>query len=152
MLQPQSGKLPSGERLKRIEASPNYKNGQFRNIHTTPQLTEGANIFSVMRKFFFGKSKNTKPPGKLPSKRTDLLHLDANENILVWFGHSSYFIQLDGKKILVDPVFSGNASPLKFTTKSFKGADVYTTDDMPVIDYLPCVIVIRIVYIYLIKC
>ena len=40
------------------------------------------------------------------------------------------------KKILVDPVFSGNASPVKFTTRSFKGSDIYTTDDMPVIDYL----------------
>ena len=62
MLQPQSGKLPSGKRLNRIELSPNYKKGQFRNINNTPQLTEGANLFSVMRKFFFGKSKNTRPP------------------------------------------------------------------------------------------
>ena len=136
MLQPQSGKLPSGERLKRIEASPNYKNGQFRNVHTTPQLTEGANLFSVMRKFFFGKSKNTRPPAALPSIKTDLLHMDPNENILVWFGHSSYFIQVDGKKILVDPVFSGSASPVSFTTKSFKGSDIYTVDDIPAIDYL----------------
>ncbi len=136
MLQPQSGKLPSGERLKRIEASPNYKKGQFRNIHTTPQLTEGANLFSVMRKFFFGKSKNTRPPGILPSKKTYLHKLDANENILVWFGHSSYFIQVDGKKILVDPVFSGSASPVSFTTKSFNGSDIYSVDDMPEIDYL----------------
>jgi L-ascorbate metabolism protein UlaG (beta-lactamase superfamily) len=45
-------------------------------------------------------------------------------------------MQVDGKKILVDPVFSGHASPLKFTTKSFKGADVYTTDDIPELDYL----------------
>jgi L-ascorbate metabolism protein UlaG (beta-lactamase superfamily) len=37
---------------------------------------------------------------------------------------------------LVDPVLSGTASPVKFTTRSFKGADVYTTDDIPPIDYL----------------
>ncbi|MFT3908262.1 MAG: MBL fold metallo-hydrolase [Ferruginibacter sp.] len=136
MLQPQSGKLASGERLRRIEDSVNYKNGQFQNIHTTPQLTEGANLFSVMRKFFFGKSRNTRPPSILPSKKTDLLQLDPGENVLVWFGHSSYFIQVDGKKILVDPVFSGSASPVSFTTKSFNGSDIYTVDDMPAIDYL----------------
>ena len=45
-------------------------------------------------------------------------------------------MQIDGKKILVDPVMSGAASPLSFTTKSFKGSDVYTTDDIPEIDYL----------------
>lgn len=55
---------------------------------------------------------------------------------LVWFGHSSYFIQLDGKRILVDPVFSGNASPIPRTATSFQGTDIYTVADLPDIDYL----------------
>lgn len=45
-------------------------------------------------------------------------------------------MQLDGKKILVDPVFSGHASPFSFMVKSFKGSDIYTPDDFPDIDYL----------------
>ncbi len=136
MRQPQFGKLPSGERLDRIAKSPYYKKGQFHNLHFTPQLTEGASLLSVMRKFFFGKSKHSRPGLALPSKKTDLVNLDPGKNILVWFGHSSYFMQVDGKKILVDPVFSGNASPISFTTKSFNGSDIYTTDDLPAIDYL----------------
>ena len=136
MQQRQFGKLPSGERLERIKKSPNYKDDHFQNIHLTPQLAEGVSMFTVMRKFFFEKNKHSKPPNILPSKKTDLLNLDPNKNILVWFGHSSYFMQVDGKKILVDPVFSGNASPLSFTTKSFLGSDVYTTEDFPEIDYL----------------
>ncbi|MEP7143236.1 MAG: MBL fold metallo-hydrolase [Ferruginibacter sp.] len=136
MQQPQFGKLPSGERSERIKKSPNYKDGQFQNIHFTPDLTEGVSMYTVLRKFFFGKSKHRKPPGILPSKKTDLLNLDINQNSLVWFGHSSYFIQVDGKNILVDPVFSGAASPLSFTTKSFPGTDIYSTDDLPEIDYL----------------
>jgi L-ascorbate metabolism protein UlaG (beta-lactamase superfamily) len=136
MKQPQFGKLPFGERLDRIIRSPNYKDDQFQNIHFTPQLAEDANMFTVMRKFFFGKSKHNKPANILPSKKTDLLHLGSEKNSLVWFGHSSYFLQIDGKKILVDPVFSGYASPVSFTTKSFPGSDVYTTDDIPDIDYL----------------
>jgi L-ascorbate metabolism protein UlaG (beta-lactamase superfamily) len=136
MRQPQFGKLPSGERLERIKKSPNYKNGRFQNIHFTPDLAEGVSMFTVMRKFFFGKSKFSRPPRILPSKKTDLLNLDPANNCLVWFGHSSYFLQVDGKKILVDPVFSGAASPISFTTRSFPGSDVYTTDDLPEIDYL----------------
>ena len=54
----------------------------------------------------------------------------------MWFGHSSYFLQVDGKRILVDPVFSGSASPVSFTTKAFRGSDVYTVEDLPAIDYL----------------
>lgn len=68
--------------------------------------------------------------------KTDLLNLPVNTNVLVWFGHSSYFIQIDGKRILVDPVLSGNASPIPRTAKSFKGTDIYTVSDLPDIDYL----------------
>jgi len=55
---------------------------------------------------------------------------------LVWFGHSSYFIQINQKRILVDPVFSGSASPIPNTIKSFEGTDIYSAKDLPEIDYL----------------
>jgi len=130
------GALPSGDRLKKISQSPNYRDGQFQNLNPTPALTEGASFFGIFREFFFDRNKQKQPPGPLPSMKTDLLHLDPAHNILVWFGHSSYFMQVDQKTILVDPVFSGNASPLSGTTKSFKGSDIYTVPDLPVIDYL----------------
>ena len=132
----QFGKVPAGTRLQAIKQSPNYMDGQFHNLNLTPQLTDGATMFSVMKSFFFGDKKRRRPATVLPSQKTNLHTLDAGSNVLVWFGHSSYFMQADGKKILVDPVFSGNASPIKGTTKSFEGSDVYTADDMPVIDIL----------------
>lgn len=131
---PKFGQLPSGERLERINKSPNFRNGIFHNQSLTTTMTDGANFFSVIGDFI--KSKNRKPKGLIPSTKTDLLDLDSSEDVLVWFGHSSYFIQIDGKKILVDPVFSGSVSPISFTNRAFKGTDRYTTDDMPFIDYL----------------
>lgn len=136
MQQPQFGKLPSGERLERIKKSPNYENNSFRNLRHTPDLTEGENIVSVLLDFLFTKKPRLKPIDSIPSMKTDLLNLDSGKDILVWFGHSSYFIQIDGKKILVDPVLSGSVSPISFTSKAFKGTDPYTTDDIPEIDYL----------------
>jgi L-ascorbate metabolism protein UlaG (beta-lactamase superfamily) len=68
--------------------------------------------------------------------KTDLHNLDRDKDILVWFGHSSYFMQIDGKRILVDPVLSRNASPFKSSIKAFKGTSPYDTDDIPGIDYL----------------
>ncbi len=134
--QPQFGQIPAGVRLERIRKSPHYTNGKFQNLRPTPDLTEGVSYYTVMKEFFFEKSKRSEPHDRLPSKKTDLLNLHPDSRTLVWFGHSSYFMQLDGKKILVDPVFSGGASPLKFTTPSYPGSDIYTTDDMPEIDYL----------------
>lgn len=133
---PQFGKAASGERLQLIQKSPHYRNGQFQNLSNTPALTEGVSYYTVLKEFFFRKSKRGKPAIELPSKTIDLLTFDKNKDALVWFGHSSYFLQIDGKRILVDPVLNGSASPIKFTTRSFKGSDVYTTDAIPEIDYL----------------
>jgi L-ascorbate metabolism protein UlaG (beta-lactamase superfamily) len=134
--QPQFGARASKEDLKRFQNSPNYKKGQFQNLNYTPQLTGDASVFKIMKEFFFNKDKRNLPQSVLPSKKTDLFQLDPGDDVLVWFGHSSYFMQLNGKKFLVDPVFSGHASPVGFTTRSFKGSDVYTADDIPPIDFL----------------
>ena len=128
------GKLLSGERLGRIKKSPNYKKGQFQNTNYTPTIAEGVSMFTVLKEFFFGKNKNGKPPGLLPSKKTNLLNSTVDRNRLVWFGHSSYFVQSMEKRFLL--ILSGSASPLSFTTKSYPGSDVYLTDDLPEIDYL----------------
>ncbi|MCO6147760.1 MBL fold metallo-hydrolase [Flavobacterium sp. NRK1] len=133
---PSFGRRPSGERLKAIEQSKNYKDGQFQNLSYTPDLKEGVSYYTVFKDFFFSKSKRSKPKNVMPSQKTDLLHLDPSENVIVWFGHSSYFMQADGKTILMDPVFSGAASPISITTKAFAGSDVYTVDDLPEIDLL----------------
>jgi hypothetical protein len=136
MLQPKFGSAPSGKRLERIKASPQYSNGKFQNQSHTPQLTEGAGFGSVLKEFLFEKKLRKKPSQPLPSAKTNLLQLRKEEDVLVWMGHSSYFMQVDGKTMLVDPVLSGTASPLSFTTRSFAGADIYTTNDIPEIDFL----------------
>ncbi len=130
------GRLPAGDRLERIKNSPNYKNGSFQNKRVTPILTEGVGFMQVSREFFFGKRARIKPAGEIPSIRTDLINLDEDKDVLVWFGHSSYFMQIDGKKILVDPVFCGYASPFTFSVKAFKGSNPFTAEDLPDIDYL----------------
>ena len=135
MLQAKFGKTANGALLELIKRSPNYKDGSLQNLSPTPSLTEGASYSSVLMGFMFRKKKRIKPKDKLPSKKTDLHNPGRDEDVLVWFGHSSYFIQVDGKRLLVDPVFSGSASPIN-GTKSFNGSDVYTVEDIPELDYL----------------
>jgi L-ascorbate metabolism protein UlaG (beta-lactamase superfamily) len=136
MQQPKFGKAPSGQRAERIARSPNFHDGKFRNLHETPDIIEGVSYFTVMKEFFFNKDPRNLPDSVIPSTKTDLHNIPADRNMLVWFGHSSLYIQLDGRRFLVDPVFSGAASPLRFTTRSFPGTDIYTVDDIPPIDYL----------------
>lgn len=130
------GKMPSGNRLLRVQGSSHYKDGKFQNLNKTPDLTEGVGYVEVMRDFIFNKSKRVNPIDPIPSIKTDLKQLDLSKDVLVWFGHSSYFMQIDGKRFLIDPVFSGNASPVPGTVKSFPGSDVYSVEDFPNIDVL----------------
>lgn len=135
MFHPKFGAKPEGKRLERMLASPNYKNGSFVNRSFTPLITDGYSMRKVTMDFIFNKSPRAKPKGLIPSVQTDLKNLPQGD-WLIWFGHSSYLIQADGLKILVDPVFSGNASPVPGTTRAFKGSNTYSADDMPAIDYL----------------
>ncbi len=134
---PKFGQLPTGERLQMVQKSPNYKNGAFQNINHTPPLAEGENFFTVGKSFLFGKKVPNIQPKAIPTaNKTNLQSLEPNLNGMVWFGHSSYFIQLGGKKFLIDPIFSGAASPFSFSVKAFSGSDVYQVADMPEIDCL----------------
>ncbi|MFN8415462.1 MAG: MBL fold metallo-hydrolase [Cytophagaceae bacterium] len=133
---PRFGASPKGERLKRMQAAPNYKDGAFLNQHHTPDFGEGHNLWTVSKEFFFGKYPNKKPVKAIPHVVTDIKNLDPNQDVLIWFGHSSYYFQLNGTKFLVDPVFSNNASPVAGTTSAFDGANTYTAADFGDIDYL----------------
>lgn len=130
------GKKAAGDRLKRIKNSPNYREGAFQNINKTPQLAEGYNFGKVLFGFFFRKPKGIKPPKPIPFLKTDLKTLPLETDLLVWFGHSSYYLQFSGKRFLIDPVFSNSASPIPKTNKPFKGSNQYSAEDIPEIDYL----------------
>ena len=130
------GKLASGERLERIKKSPNYNNDAFHNQTFTPTFADGTSYWEVMKMFFFGKFERTTPIDKIPSIKTNLKNISHDEDIIVWFGHSSYFMQIEGKKYLIDPVFSGAASPIPFSIQAFPGSNVYSADDIPELDYL----------------
>ena len=136
MKQPTFGKTVSKDQIKQLNKLSNFENGKFQNIEFTPELSEGYSTLGILYDFLFKKPPRRIPIDTIPSIITNLYDLNIKDNVLIWFGHSSYFMQIDGKKILVDPVFSGDASPIPGSVKSFIGTDVYTANDLPQIDYL----------------
>lgn len=58
------------------------------------------------------------PPGgwKIPHVATDAAALRANtaEATATWIGHASFLVQLAGRNVLFDPIFSERASPVAF--------------------------------------
>jgi L-ascorbate metabolism protein UlaG (beta-lactamase superfamily) len=133
MQQASFGKLPSGKRKERVEKSAQYNDGVFQNLEETNLLAPDASYIG-MTVSFFAKGERREPVDSLPSVKTDLESL-PDKPLLIWFGHSSYLIHLDGKNILVDPVLSDRPSPVQYAgSPSYRGANVYAAEDFPPLD------------------
>jgi L-ascorbate metabolism protein UlaG (beta-lactamase superfamily) len=130
-----TGRLPSGKHLEKLKQSPNYNGTGFKNLSHTPMKPQDVSYWKMTTEVL-KKNKNTVPSKPLPFVKTNLHELNADEPIIVWFGHSSYFIRIENKNFLIDPVFSGNAAPFSFMVKAFPGSNEYKAEHMPAIDYL----------------
>lgn len=128
------GGSPNETQVKRIEASPNYKDGSFQNLSPTTVSLPESSFFKVLQEFIFNKEE-TEPKQPIEVVKTDLKNLKSDEPLIIWFGHSSYLMLIDGKTILVDPVFN-RASPIPLFGKPFKFSYDYGAADFPEIDIL----------------
>ena len=106
------GASATGDRLARMRKSPRYKDGKFQNSVHTVQVLPGT-LFSTLRRQLTGKEQRV-PPGPLPVvTRTpaDFATPPASGLRITWFGHATALIEIDGCRVLVDPVFAERASP-----------------------------------------
>ncbi|MBB2144980.1 MBL fold metallo-hydrolase [Pedobacter sp. LMG 31464] len=131
---PVFGRLPKGERLKKIMNLPNYKNGAVENQSPTPALPDDVSYWMVIKEMIKGNPNST-PKHSIPHEIPDF---NRSEKLkITWFGHSSYLVQVDGINILVDPVFSKRTSPFQFLgTKNFPGTDFLKIEDLPDLDII----------------
>ncbi|MBT2622345.1 MULTISPECIES: MBL fold metallo-hydrolase [Chryseobacterium] len=131
------GAEPKGKRLERMRKSEHYRDEQFQNLSHTPSIAEGYSMPGVLYDFFLAKKDPLlKPLKNIPAIHTDLKTIPKDQNVFVWLGHSSYFIQTDGVSFLIDPVLSTYGSPFKFFNKAFAGSDIFKPEDVPNLDYL----------------
>ena len=130
------GRLPDKISREKIKKSKHAKNGKFHNVYPTVQMTAENGFLCAMADFLFVRHPDRKPGKPLSAVKTDLKSLSKNQDMMIWFGHSSYFIQLNGLHFLVDPVFSKSASPVPFYISAFKGTDIYRPEDMPDVDFV----------------
>ena len=139
---PQFGRPPSAERLRRIQASPNWKNGAFRNLEpiVAPPPEKRERRLKIWSRFLFADKKDLFPDGMLPIRIPDFTgggrSAEPDGARAAWLGHSSLWLELDGMRILVDPVFGDYASPVPFINRAFPGTGVAEAEDFPEIDVL----------------
>src|SRR3954447_25370197 len=105
--------FPQEPRLQRIQASPRFAGGVFRNPSgAKPQVQKG---LSVAGEFLFGGQRRV-PKAPLPAEDPLDRWTRPPESGLraTWLGHSTVLLELDGRRVLTDPVWGERASPVGF--------------------------------------
>lgn len=136
MQHPKFGTLPEGAHRKAIQSSPNYGDGGFKNLIDTPLFAEDQSFLSILFENLRSIGTQLAPISGLPSVQTDLRALQADQDVLIWLGHSTFYLQLDGTRILIDPVFGPNAAPVPGIVSAYAGTTPLSAADFDQIDYL----------------
>lgn len=93
----------------RVAGSPQFRDGVFHNTVRAEVVPPGA-AGRIAREMLFGKQKR-RPTGAVPLRTTDVDPPDPNGLYVTWYGHSSALIEIDGRRIMFDPVWSERCSP-----------------------------------------
>ncbi|MGZ3419661.1 MAG: MBL fold metallo-hydrolase [Polyangiales bacterium] len=90
--------------------APNFVDGRF--VNPSGRRPPGGFSPGVMKQFFFDGHKRV-PRGALPMvSPLDAWRERSHTGLRVtWLGHSTTLLEIDGARILTDPVFAGRASP-----------------------------------------
>jgi L-ascorbate metabolism protein UlaG (beta-lactamase superfamily) len=136
-LSPQFGAKSTGIRLEKIQQSKNFNDkGKFVNLIPTDMDMSFSNSMKMMRAFMKSDpSRIPKDTIQTESFNHTFDSIDSKDFGMVWFGHSSILITIDGKKILTDPVFSERASMIPFMgPKRFDYSNQFNAEMLPQMD------------------
>jgi L-ascorbate metabolism protein UlaG (beta-lactamase superfamily) len=109
------GGRANGLRLERIKASPRFDGTVFKNTHgATPGLKPGT-VLPTLSEYLCGGQRRT-PSGPLPiSSPLDRWARPVETGLrATWLGHSTVLVEIDGVRVLTDPVWGERVSPMSF--------------------------------------
>ena len=107
------GQRATGERLERMRASPQWQGTGFRNQHPVlPGLRDPSVAMPSAKEFLIGGERRV-PDAPLPSVDPRHAWRQAPGSGLraTWLGHSTVLLEMDGHRVLTDPVWGKRASP-----------------------------------------
>ncbi|RDV39827.1 MBL fold metallo-hydrolase [Bradymonadaceae bacterium TMQ3] len=123
-----------GERLERAMASPNWSAEEtiFLNPVETSVMEPGGTWETT--RGWFSKPEDSVPSRELPTNAPDLASPPLSGLRLTWLGHSSTLVEIDGVRVLLDPVFSERASPSTILGPKRFHPLVIQPDKLPTLD------------------
>ena len=137
-LSPEFGGKHRKEDIQRYETSGHFKDGIFHNITPTNMHMGPKDIATITYKYLFEKNEKV-PKTEPPIEKVDSLTIaNTNEDFsFVWFGHSTFYIKMGNKNILLDPMFSEVPAPHPLLgNKRFQKELPIDLEKLPEIDYV----------------
>ena len=125
------GKAPEGERAARMQVSPQYADGGFENPQPLYNDVWG------MVKLIFDTSPDSTPLQTIPTVAGDADRFatpPASGLRVTWLGHSTMLVEIDGVRVLTDPVWGERTSPLSWIGPRRWYAPPLRLEDLPPID------------------
>lgn len=108
----QFGARAEGARLEQMKKSPNFDGNVFINPVATNLDWESGGFFPMMRKWIFGKEKrNPEMEIEVVKLNPEMFNQLPDGLRVTWLGHSTALLEIDGVRILTDPVWSERCSP-----------------------------------------
>jgi L-ascorbate metabolism protein UlaG (beta-lactamase superfamily) len=93
-------------------------------------------MFKVGPRFFFGAAARS--PRKAPGPfRTDARVYETSPQSglrITWFGHSSSLVEIDGVRVLIDPIWDERAAPTQWAGPKRFFAPTLAPEDLPAVD------------------
>ena len=109
------GMRAAGARLERMKASARWAGDGFRNLHPVlPGLRDPSVPRPTLSEFLCGGRRRV-PSAPLPAvdPRAAWQRPPGSGLRATWLGHSTLLIEIDGLRVLTDPVWGTRASPLR---------------------------------------
>lgn len=125
------GRRPEAGRRKRLERSPQWRDGRFRN----PQPI-WLDLIQALRAGLKA-APHAAPRQPVPTMKVDPAPLQVAPKSglrITWLGHSTTLIEIDGVRVLTDPVWGGRASPVDWLGVSRWYEPPLALADLPAID------------------
>ena len=133
--QPQFGQKPMGVNLEKIKESPQHNGKIFENAGNIEMDMTMSKFIEIMKAYM--EDVQGKIPESLPILHPDLNIIENTSDTitaLTWFGHSAFLLEMDGKKIVLDPMLGPAAAPFTFQVNRFSDDLPIGIEDLPKID------------------
>jgi L-ascorbate metabolism protein UlaG (beta-lactamase superfamily) len=129
------GKKSAAARLERMQSSALWADGAFHNLHPVlPGLRSAAERPSLSDFLCGGERRHPRAPLPAIDPRPAWTKPPASGLRATWLGHSTVLLEMDGVRVLTDPVWGARASPSRLVgPKRFQPVPV-TLAQLPAID------------------